>query len=275
MTSSPRTPSSTTKCARPRRTATPPRSTSMWPWWAWTASTRARWRTRRTFSSRRPGKTTGWDYRRIWRQSTGCWKWIGWRICGGRIRSLRTRNRWRFRLWRFRIITCGCIRIRRFCIWWSKGGVGGRGGVWLVGFRLTLRLSCAMNFMIYPHDTQECKLQMESCKNYVYIFIYTLQPIWYIVSHTTDDMIFQWDPDVPLVVDENIELPQLALLHNHTADCTQVYSTGNFTCLEVVFELKRRLGYYLFHTYIPTCLIVIMSVSRTSFYKIVAIAFFF
>ncbi|KAA0203347.1 hypothetical protein HAZT_HAZT001889 [Hyalella azteca] len=34
---------------------------------------------------------------------------------------------------------------------------------------------------------------------------------------------------------------------------------GNFTCLEVVFTLKRRLGYYLFHTYMPTCLIVIMS----------------
>ncbi|XP_014276839.1 glycine receptor subunit alpha-4 isoform X1 [Halyomorpha halys] len=107
--------------------------------------------------------------------------------------------------------------------------------------KLTLRLSCVMNFMIYPHDTQECKLQMES------------------LSHTTDDMMFQWDPDVPLVVDENIELPQLQLVRNKTADCTQVYSTGNFTCLEVIFVLKRRLGYYLFHTYIPTCLIVIMS----------------
>lgn len=39
------------------------------------------------------------------------------------------------------------------------------------------------------------------------------------VSHTTDDMIFQWDPSVPLVVDDNIELPQLALMQNHTADC--------------------------------------------------------
>ncbi|XP_020296883.1 glycine receptor subunit alpha-3 isoform X1 [Pseudomyrmex gracilis] len=107
--------------------------------------------------------------------------------------------------------------------------------------KLTLKLSCAMNFLIYPHDTQECKLQMES------------------LSHTTDEMIFQWDPDVPLVVDENIELPQLQLVKNYTADCTQVYSTGNFTCLEVVFVLKRRLGYYLFHTYVPTCLIVIMS----------------
>ncbi|CAH0599184.1 unnamed protein product [Chrysodeixis includens] len=107
--------------------------------------------------------------------------------------------------------------------------------------KLTLRLSCAMNFLIYPHDTQECKLQMES------------------LSHTTDDLIFQWDPDVPLVVDENIELPQLELVQNTTADCTQVYSTGNFTCLEVIFKLKRRLGYHLFNTYIPTCLIVIMS----------------
>ncbi|KAM3959913.1 glycine receptor subunit alpha-2 [Aphomia sociella] len=107
--------------------------------------------------------------------------------------------------------------------------------------KLTLKLSCAMNFLIYPHDTQECKLQMES------------------LSHTTDDLIFQWDPDVPLVVDENIELPQLELIQNRTADCTQVYSTGNFTCLEVIFKLKRRLGYHLFNTYIPTCLIVIMS----------------
>jgi len=31
-------------------------------------------------------------------------------------------------------------------------------------YRLTLTLSCAMNFLIYPHDTQECKLQMESCE---------------------------------------------------------------------------------------------------------------
>jgi histamine-gated chloride channel len=74
-------------------------------------------------------------------------------------------------------------------------------------------------------------------------------------------LIFEWDPFTPLFVSENIELPQLQLVGNFTNDCTQVYSTGNFTCLEVVFVLKRRLGYYLFHTYIPTCLIVIMSVS--------------
>ncbi|XP_063884419.1 glycine receptor subunit alphaZ1-like isoform X2 [Scylla paramamosain] len=107
--------------------------------------------------------------------------------------------------------------------------------------KLTLLLSCAMNFQTYPHDSQQCAMKIES------------------LSHTTDDLIFVWDPLVPLVVDDTIELPQLDLVSNSTGDCTQVYSTGNFTCLEVVFTFKRRLGYYLFHTYIPTCLIVIMS----------------
>ncbi|XP_043207383.1 glycine receptor subunit alphaZ1-like [Amphibalanus amphitrite] len=106
--------------------------------------------------------------------------------------------------------------------------------------KLTLVLSCAMNFKRYPHDTQKCAMKIES------------------ISYTTDDLIFVWDPKVPLVVD-HIELPQLDLVKNTTGDCTQQYATGNFTCVQVVFTFKRRLGYYLFHTYIPTCLIVIMS----------------
>ena len=38
-----------------------------------------------------------------------------------------------------------------------------------------------------------------------------------------------------------------------------VHSAGNFTCLMVEFKFRRRLGYFMFHTYIPTCLIVMMS----------------
>ena len=67
------------------------------------------------------------------------------------------------------------------------------------------------------------------------------------VSHTTEDLVFEWLPeiDTPLVVDEGIELPQLELIQNFTADCTTNYSTGSFTCLEVVFRFKRRLGWVL------------------------------
>ena len=80
------------------------------------------------------------------------------------------------------------------------------------------------------------------------------------VSHTTDDLIFEWYPEeeIPLVV-EPIQLPQLELTHNATEDCTAAYSTGNFTCLMVVFKFRRMLGYFMFQTYIPTCLIVMMS----------------
>lgn len=46
------------------------------------------------------------------------------------------------------------------------------------------------------------------------------------MSHTTEDLVFDWDPEVPLEVDDHIELPQFDLVKNHTADCTQVYITG-------------------------------------------------
>ena len=47
------------------------------------------------------------------------------------------------------------------------------------------------------------------------------------MSHTTDDLIFEWYPPdlIPLVV-EPIQLPQLELIYNTTADCTSAYSTG-------------------------------------------------
>ena len=79
---------------------------------------------------------------------------------------------------------------------------------------------------------------------------------------------FEWLPEeeTPLVVDDGIELPQvtimimmmvmvmvmviillpqLELIQNFTADCTTNYSTGSFTCLEVVFRFKRRLGWVM------------------------------
>ncbi|CAL1264939.1 unnamed protein product [Larinioides sclopetarius] len=107
--------------------------------------------------------------------------------------------------------------------------------------KLTLELSCAMKFEAYPHDTQNCSMMIES------------------LSHTVDDLIFLWNVSDPLVVSEDVELPQLDIVESLTEDCTLEYSTGNFTCLAVVFNLKRRLGYHLFHTYVPTTLIVVMS----------------
>ena len=89
-----------------------------------------------------------------------------------------------------------------------------------------------------------------------------IQSLHVSVSHTTEDLVFEWLPEeeTPLVVDDGIELPQviimvivmviillpqLELIQNFTADCTTNYSTGSFTCLEVVFRFKRRLGWVM------------------------------
>ena len=54
------------------------------------------------------------------------------------------------------------------------------------------------------------------------------------------------------------------ILH-HVSFCTCFlelffyFCAGNFTCLSAVFVLRRRIGYHLFHTYIPSGLIVVMS----------------
>ena len=46
------------------------------------------------------------------------------------------------------------------------------------------------------------------------------------VSHTVSDLLFEWDPTLPLDVSTSIELPQLELIRYDKADCTQIYSTG-------------------------------------------------
>lgn len=70
------------------------------------------------------------------------------------------------------------------------------------------------------------------CKNLIIYFFYHVQLNYnyysnlILVSHTTDDLVFTWDPQMPLDVDKGIELPQLELISTKNDDCTTVYSTG-------------------------------------------------
>lgn len=46
------------------------------------------------------------------------------------------------------------------------------------------------------------------------------------MSHTVHDLVFIWNMTDPLVVNDEIELPQLDISNNYTMDCTIPYSTG-------------------------------------------------
>ena len=76
--------------------------------------------------------------------------------------------------------------------------------------KLTLLLSCAMKFQSYPHDTQYCNLQIES------------------LSYTTNELMFEWEAENPLIVGSGIELPQHNLVSAKPDVCHQVYSSGEF-----------------------------------------------
>lgn len=90
-----------------------------------------------------------------------------------------------------------------------------------------------MHFKNYPHDTQTCNLEIESSKA---IFLCEISgtvgtsspviPPAIPVSHTTDDLVFTWDPETPLDVNKGIELPQLELMSTKHDDCTTNYTTG-------------------------------------------------
>lgn len=80
------------------------------------------------------------------------------------------------------------------------------------------------------------------------------------VSHTTDDLVFVWDPSVPLVVDDRIELPQLDIVDNSTGDCTQLYSTGKHTLYPSFEQLINSplflvVKYHKFYIFEASCLI--------------------
>lgn len=107
----------------------------------------------------------------------------------------------------------------------------------LLSQRFTMTLSCPMKLHKFPFDSQECGLQMES------------------YGYSTDDLVFQWVAENPVQIAENTELPKYDLQKTETGDCTKVYSTGSFTCIQMKMTLGREIGYFLFNSYIPTFIV--------------------
>ncbi|XP_062334586.1 glycine receptor subunit beta-like isoform X2 [Osmerus eperlanus] len=117
-----------------------------------------------------------------------------------------------------------------------------RNGDVLISMRLSVTLSCPLDLTLFPMDTQFCKMQLES------------------FGYTTSDLVFMWQSD-PVQMDE-IALPQFDIKQEDIeyGNCTKFYpGTGYYTCVEVIFMLRRQVGFYLMGVYAPTLLIVVLS----------------
>ncbi|KAL2098216.1 hypothetical protein ACEWY4_007423 [Coilia grayii] len=118
-----------------------------------------------------------------------------------------------------------------------------RNGDVLISMRLSITLSCPLDLRLFPMDTQLCKIQLES------------------YGYTTKDLVFMWQSGDPVQMDE-IALPQFDVKQEDIkySNCTKFYAgTGYYTCVEVIFTLRRQVGFYLMGVYAPTLLIVVLS----------------
>ncbi|GFS87818.1 glycine receptor subunit alpha-2 [Nephila pilipes] len=106
--------------------------------------------------------------------------------------------------------------------------------------RLVLKLLCDMNLVHFPHDEQQCGVKMASAIfNEHYLLLDFMNSTW--------------------KGKEFSSLQQFEIVGVVKKRCQLYQGSSNVSCLEEAVVLRRRCGYYLINVYIPTVLIVIMS----------------
>nr|WMV64452.1 cys-loop ligand-gated ion channel subunit [Pardosa pseudoannulata] len=121
------------------------------------------------------------------------------------------------------------------------------GGNLLYMLRLKLRFSCMMDLYRYPMDSQVCTIELES------------------FSKTKDELNLRWTEEHPVMLYDNLKLPQFEIERVNTTLCREKFHTvnlffmGEYSCLRAEFYLRRSVGYHLVQSYLPTILIVVIS----------------
>jgi len=114
-------------------------------------------------------------------------------------------------------------------------------GTVLYSERISLGLKCPMNLRLFPFDTQTCKLQIAS------------------YGWTTDDLFYAWKSTDPVGLVKELYLPEFGLMQYSTDNCDVKTSTGEYSCLLLEFNLKRESTEYVLNFYIPTFVLVVLS----------------
>ncbi|CAI2349502.1 unnamed protein product [Caenorhabditis sp. 36 PRJEB53466] len=109
------------------------------------------------------------------------------------------------------------------------------------GMRLTSTLSCSMNLRNFPLDSQNCTVEIES------------------YGYTTSEVLMKWNYPLAVHGVEQADVPQFTITDFHTEDSIVSTATGSYQRLSLVFQLRRSVGYFIFQTYLPCVLIVMLS----------------
>ncbi|KFM63445.1 Glycine receptor subunit alpha-2, partial [Stegodyphus mimosarum] len=104
--------------------------------------------------------------------------------------------------------------------------------------RVTLELSCDMRMEKYPHDSQFCGISIIS------------------LMDPSTDLQLNWNESQPVRISSILTLPQFEVGNISRGRCDTDMYEETYSCVNVNFV---RIGYFIINTYIPTVLIVFMS----------------
>lgn len=117
-------------------------------------------------------------------------------------------------------------------------------GTILYTMRLTIKAECPMRLMNFPMDGHACPLKFGS------------------YAYPKSEIIYTWKKG-PLhsveVPQESSSLLQYDLVGQTVSSETMKSNTGEYSQQIVLFYLRRKIGYYIIHTYIPCSMTVVLS----------------
>lgn len=109
-------------------------------------------------------------------------------------------------------------------------------------FRLYIRHYCDMNFRYYPFDEQMCNITLES-------------------SFLSDKHIrFHWSDHEPIRISRNFQMSGFTLMSYRTSEESYKHRQKDlFSRVSIEFDVKREWEHFLFDTYLPSVLFVVVS----------------
>lgn len=107
--------------------------------------------------------------------------------------------------------------------------------------RLSITANCPMDYTNFPMDRQICPLSIES------------------YGYTASDIKYSWKNEHAVGISEDSPLNLFGIIgHRQNSEYIHL-TTGNYSRLNLQFELKRNTSHYLTQVYVPCIMLVILS----------------
>lgn len=130
--------------------------------------------------------------------------------------------------------------------------------------RISLKLTCRMDFKKFPFDRQTCTIMMASCEciseNSINFNKFVCN-FWNFETDakTTEALLFWWKETAPVQSSKNLYLKNFVLGGYRIEYCTSGTNTGEYSCLKVDLMFDRNFYPYWTKIFVPSILIHILA----------------